>query len=277
VSTRGRQRAVRWILTILTIGAFGNSYRHGVQWVQGHSPQNGDQYSPYGIAAIPEALMISAALILADHPRSRPAWVVGSLSVIWTVWVNGAAADSGVSGMVVALTPPSAALLVLWTLGHGRVDSGSVVGTLGPVVTDSDNTLGPVSPPVSTLGLLPEPVTDSGNTLGVPSPPVSTLGGNPEYEPPTQSVAEQDPEYRPDPPRVHTGGDTKPRVRSRAATAHPESTAEAIALSRVAAVIANGIPSIDEIMAEYDVSRGTAVRYRRRARRESQAKETQDA
>jgi hypothetical protein len=106
-----KKKISRHIVAGLTIYAFGNSYLHGVSWVQDHS--DGLDVFAWGTAAIPELILISTLL------RGRfdlKAVVGGVASIGWTFWVNGAYAASGVSGMVVALAPALAAVFCAWLL-----------------------------------------------------------------------------------------------------------------------------------------------------------------
>lgn len=100
----------RHIVAALTVYAFGNSYLHGVDWVQEHS--SNDVFA-WGTAGIPELILISTLL---RGKFDLKAVVGGASSIGWTFWVNGASAGPGVSGMVVALAPPFAAVMCAWFL-----------------------------------------------------------------------------------------------------------------------------------------------------------------
>lgn len=112
-----RRNASYGIVYTLTTYAFVNSYLHGVAWAQAHSKhENGAQGFAWGTAAIPELILIS---VLLRGKFDRKAFIGGLMSVGWTMWVNGAGAASGASGMVVALAAPIAALYCAWLSDHG--------------------------------------------------------------------------------------------------------------------------------------------------------------
>jgi hypothetical protein len=103
-----------YLILVLTVFAFYNSYMHGVQLVRAHEPTGSPTGSDFGIAAIPELILIAAVLRGSDW-RSL---IAGSSSVIWTLGVNIAAAAGGPVGLIVALVPPVAALMCLWLTDH---------------------------------------------------------------------------------------------------------------------------------------------------------------
>jgi len=113
VKIRMNRRSVsRSLVSLLTTYAFVNSYLHGVHWAQKWSPDtNFYQRSAIGTAAIPELILISLAV---RGKLDFKAYVLGSVSLSWTLWVNGASAVGSASGFVVALFPPVAALLLMW-------------------------------------------------------------------------------------------------------------------------------------------------------------------
>lgn len=117
--TADRKRRISLILIlILTVFAFYNSYMHGVQLVHNHAPEGSPFGSDFVVASIPEVILIACILRGADW-RSVS---VGSLSVIWTLWVNLAAAERSPAGVIVALVPPLAALLLLLLADHDMTE-----------------------------------------------------------------------------------------------------------------------------------------------------------
>jgi hypothetical protein len=113
-----RARVLRWATIWLTIGAFANSYRHGIAWVQAHSPVGDEPFWAWAIAALPEVMVVIAVLLAMERLSDPRVWVIGGSGVAWTLWANGAAASPGLSGSVVALSPAWAALLALWSMDH---------------------------------------------------------------------------------------------------------------------------------------------------------------
>lgn len=115
--TWNRQKSSVAIAYAVTVYAFVNSYLHGVAWAQKHSThEGGAQNFAWGNAAIPELILIAVLT------RGRFDWkaaIGAAMSVSWTLWVNGAAAAPGGSGMVVALSAPIAALYCAWLTDHG--------------------------------------------------------------------------------------------------------------------------------------------------------------
>ena len=121
-----RARVLRWLTILLTIGAFANSYRHGIAWVQDHSPAGDEPFWAWLIAALPEVMVCIAVLLAMNSLRDPRVWVIGGSGVAWTLWANGAAASSGLSGSVVALSPAWSALLALWSMDHGSDEPAQV-------------------------------------------------------------------------------------------------------------------------------------------------------
>jgi hypothetical protein len=111
-----RRTASTGIVYALTVYAFVNSYLHGVSWAQAHSThEHHSQGFAWGTASIPELILIS---VLLRGRFDRKAFIGGLMSVGWTLWVNGAGAAPGISGMVVALAAPVAALYCAWVSDH---------------------------------------------------------------------------------------------------------------------------------------------------------------
>jgi hypothetical protein len=110
-----RKKTSTVLILIVTVFAFYNSYMHGVAMVRAHAPSGSPFGSDYGVAAIPELILIGSVLRGADW-RSIGA---GSISVLWTLWVNVSASAGGASGLIVALVPPLAALILLGLSEHG--------------------------------------------------------------------------------------------------------------------------------------------------------------
>ncbi|GAB3265155.1 hypothetical protein [Kineosporia babensis] len=108
-----KSQASAAIVTGLSVYAFANSYMHGVHY----ATQHGAGAWAWGTAAIPELLLISA--LLRDQRDAR-FWIGVVAPVLWTFWVNAAAAlDGGVQGLLVGLIAPAAAVLTAWMSGHG--------------------------------------------------------------------------------------------------------------------------------------------------------------
>lgn len=126
-----RQLASQGIVGSLTVYAFANSYLHGVSWVQAHT-ESGRGFA-YGTAAIPELILISTLL---RGKKDLKALVGALVSIAWTLWVNGASAASGASGMIVALTPPVAAVLCAWFSDHGSSNAAVATATKPGVVSE---------------------------------------------------------------------------------------------------------------------------------------------
>jgi hypothetical protein len=114
MSEAQKKRISSYIVLVLTVFAFYNSYMHGVSTVRAHTPTGAPFGSDYGLAAIPEVILLAAVLRGSDW-RSV---VAGSGSVLWTFWVNLEAAQHSPAGVIVALIPPYAALLCLWLSDH---------------------------------------------------------------------------------------------------------------------------------------------------------------
>ena len=121
-----RAKVLRWATIILTIGAFANSYRHGIEWATDHSPTGDAPFWAWAIAALPEVMVVIAVLLAMERLSDPRVWVIGGSGVAWTLWANGAAASPGLSGSVVALSPAWSALLALWSMDHGSDDDGSL-------------------------------------------------------------------------------------------------------------------------------------------------------
>lgn len=113
-----QDQVVKWLTIGLTLGAFANSYRHGVQWTLSHSPADQDEFWAWVIAALPEIMIVISVRLALRSLRDPRVWVIGGYAVGWTMWVNGAAAAGGLSGSVVALSPAWSALLALWAMDH---------------------------------------------------------------------------------------------------------------------------------------------------------------
>lgn len=113
-----QDQVVKWLTIGLTLGAFANSYRHGVQWTLDHSPADQDEFWAWVIAALPEIMIVISVRLALRSLRDPRVWVIGGYAVGWTMWVNGAAAAGGLSGSVVALSPAWSALLALWAMDH---------------------------------------------------------------------------------------------------------------------------------------------------------------
>jgi hypothetical protein len=156
---------VKWLTIGLTIGAFANSYRHGVSWTLSHSPEAQEPFWAWTIAALPELMIIIAVRLALRSLRDPRVWVIGGYAVGWTMWVNGASAAGGISGMVVALSPAWSALLALWALGH--------LGSREPVQSE------------------PEPVQGSGS--GAQTAHLSPAQGSDEPAQTAQNLREPEP------------------------------------------------------------------------------------
>lgn len=115
-----RRKIIRNATILVIIFAYGFSYSHGVAWALEHLPEDqpGREVYAYGLALIPEICFVMAVLRAQEDPQDRRIWIIGGLSFGWMLWTNGASADGGASGMVVALLAPAAALLMLWVNGH---------------------------------------------------------------------------------------------------------------------------------------------------------------
>jgi len=131
-----QDRVVRWLTIGLTIGAFANSYRHGVDWTVSHSPEAQPEFWAWVIAALPEIMIVISVRLALRSLRDPRVWVIGGYAVGWTMWVNGAAAAGGLSGSVVALSPAWSALLALWAMDHrgsGEPEPAAHTGEPEPV------------------------------------------------------------------------------------------------------------------------------------------------
>jgi hypothetical protein len=168
-----RKGLSRSIIAGLTVYAFVNSYTHGVKWAQTWSGSDPTaQNFAYGTAAIPELLILSLVL----RGRSdRKALIVGGVSVLWTLWVNGASAVGSASGFVVALFPPVAALLLLWLdADKAQTDEGSETAQ-----AQNDVSAAQSSEPVLSLQVEPEPVTEPEPVLSLPVESEPTVAQTP--------------------------------------------------------------------------------------------------
>jgi hypothetical protein len=115
MSAETRAKLIRWTVILLTVAAFAGSYNHSAAWAALHGP---DGFWAYFTAAIPEIMVITAVLKAQDYARDPAVWITGVSAVAFTLWANGASADPGASGMVVALWPAYAAVMALWLMGH---------------------------------------------------------------------------------------------------------------------------------------------------------------
>lgn len=109
-----RTKIINVATVLLTVAAFFGSWTHGVEWASEHGP---DGAWAMFLASLPEVMVLLAVLKLTQDRTDRIAWVTGVSAVAWTLWANGAAAEPGVSGMVIALWPAYAALMAL-ALNH---------------------------------------------------------------------------------------------------------------------------------------------------------------
>lgn len=165
-----QDQLVKWLTIGLTIGAFANSYRHGVQWTLSHSPKDQDQFWAWVIAALPEIMIVISVRLALRSLRDPRVWVIGGYAVGWTMWVNGAAAAGGLSGSVVALSPAWSALLALWAMDHRGSPEPEPEAQSGSVELREPAHLSPVEPgePGSKLGSngLTEPGSRKGAQRG---------------------------------------------------------------------------------------------------------------
>jgi hypothetical protein len=224
-----RRRIIRWATILLTIGAFANSYRHGVQWALEHSPEGQAQFWAWAIAALPEVMVLIGVMLALNRLSDPRAWVIGGTGVAWTLWANGASSAGGLSGMFVALSPAWAALMALWAMDHAQDEPAQVE---------------PVSLP------------------GEPIDPAQQGDGEPEPEP--LKTAQNDPPKPPREPRKR-----RTVSRSQRLTSGSGGTSRAVGIDWAAAQAEPGLdrlnrwPTVPEIMAQFpEMSYGTAKRVR---------------
>lgn len=133
MSPTQRATVIRWATLLLTIAAFAGSYRHGVQWVTGHTPGHGADFQRWFwirvTAGLPEVMVALSVLKAQDNPRDMKAWTVGGSAVAWQLWANGSEAGHGLSGLIIALWPAWAALSALWLTSH---DPAAVARVIEP-------------------------------------------------------------------------------------------------------------------------------------------------
>jgi hypothetical protein len=102
-----KQQTSHGLLSCLTAYAFGASYFHGVDFAQKH----GDDAAAWGVAAIPEVILIS---VLLRGRKDLKGFVGAVIAFAMTISVNVAAAEPGLAGLVVALVAPVASILCAW-------------------------------------------------------------------------------------------------------------------------------------------------------------------
>lgn len=113
-------KIIRTLSVGLTVAAFLGSWKHGVEWSMDHLPEGQLAWAMF-LASLPEIMVILGVLKLSLNRSDVVARVMAGSGVAWTLWANGASAEPGVSGMVVALWPAYCALLAV-ALNHSPSD-----------------------------------------------------------------------------------------------------------------------------------------------------------
>ena len=228
-----RRLIIRWATILLTLGAFANSYRHGVQWASKHSPADQAQFWTWAIAALPEVMVLIGVMLALNRLTDPRAWIIGGTGVAGTLWANGASASGGVSGLFVALAPAWAALMALWAMDHAK---------------DEPAQAEPLSHPV-------EPVQ-----------PAQAQAQNRPSEPPkaTGSVAQAQAQKRPSEPRKRsTVSQSQRPISGSGATSRAAGIDSATAQAEPGLDRLNEWPTVAQIMAQFPgMSRSTAKRVR---------------
>lgn len=199
-----RRKIIRNATILVIIFAYGFSYSHGVAWALEHLPEDqpGRELYAYGLALIPEICFVMAVLRAQEDPRDTRIWIIGGLSFGWMLWTNGASAAGGLSGMVVALLAPAAALLMLWVNGHPAPEPPAPTKETHTRVTveRATRTTQPVAQPTVTAAVVQPPKprvvqTASGPLVTTQTPRAITPGAGDQLEAALNWIRLQ-PDYR---------------------------------------------------------------------------------
>ncbi len=144
----------RRLTGLLIVFAYANSYRHGVSWALSHSPAHTAPFWACTIASFPEILVGLIVLLWPYNGWNLKTVTLGIFSIGWTLFVNGAAAAPGASGLFIAVSPALVSLAGMWLM-HG--ESADVPRETTPAETVSDAGPEPARPDAVSEPETPEP------------------------------------------------------------------------------------------------------------------------